>query len=107
MNNARAERIAGAEASKLAWADVRAAEDAFDTPTALAHGTAATVDDRGGGTRRVVQSPYRFSAASSGVRGGAPHFGEHNAEVLADCGLTTPEIVRQIKILAASHKASL
>jgi crotonobetainyl-CoA:carnitine CoA-transferase CaiB-like acyl-CoA transferase len=30
----------------------------------------------------VVQAPYEFSDADSGVRGPAPHRGEHNAEVL-------------------------
>ena len=72
--------IAALEKAGLAWADVRTAEEAFaDRPSAIAE-----VDDRGGGTRRVVQSPYRFSAAASHVRGGAPHMGEHNGEVLAD-----------------------
>jgi crotonobetainyl-CoA:carnitine CoA-transferase CaiB-like acyl-CoA transferase len=42
------------------------------------------MDDREGGTRPIPQSPYRFSAAKSGVRGVAPHRGEHNAEVLAE-----------------------
>ena len=40
------------------------------------------IDDRDGGTRPITQSPYRFSAAESGVRGPAAHRGEHNAEVL-------------------------
>lgn len=78
----RPELVAELEASGLAWADVRDPEEAFEGPTARAHGTAAYVDDRGGGTRRVVQSPYRFSAAASGVRGGAPRRGEHNGAVL-------------------------
>ncbi|MDA7590241.1 hypothetical protein N8756_01870, partial [Pseudomonadales bacterium] len=30
----------------------------------------------------ITQSPYRFSNAKSGVRGPAPHRGEHNDEVL-------------------------
>jgi crotonobetainyl-CoA:carnitine CoA-transferase CaiB-like acyl-CoA transferase len=42
------------------------------------------LDDREGGTRPIPQSPYRFSAAKSGVRGVAPHRGEHNAEVLGE-----------------------
>ena len=78
----RPELVAELEASGLAWADVRDPEEAFEGPTARAHGAAASVDDRGGGTRRVVQSPYRFSAAASGVRGGAPRRGEHNVAVL-------------------------
>ena len=47
-------------------------------------GSLVEIDDRAGGTRPIPQSPYRFSDARSGVRGPAPHLGEHNAEVLAD-----------------------
>lgn len=68
----------------LAWGQLRTDEHAIHSPTAVAHGIVASVDDRGGGQRGVVQSPYRFSNAESGVRGGAPHKGEHNAEVLAE-----------------------
>jgi CoA:oxalate CoA-transferase len=68
----------------LAWGQLRSDEHAINSPTALAHGIVASVDDRGGGRRGVVQSPYRFSNAESGVRGGAAHRGEHNAEVLAE-----------------------
>ncbi len=42
------------------------------------------VDDRAGGTRPVVQSPYRFSEAEAGIRRPAPWKGEHNAEVLLE-----------------------
>ena len=66
----------------LAWGDVRTSNTAVELPTVKHRGTITHVDDRGGGTRQVVQSPYRFSNAASGVRGGAPHQGEHNAEVL-------------------------
>ncbi|MEO1061575.1 MAG: CaiB/BaiF CoA-transferase family protein [Actinomycetota bacterium] len=72
------------EAANLAFAPVREPERVLDSPTVRHRGIAATVDDRQGGTRQVVQSPYRFSDAASGVRGGAPHRGEHNAEVLED-----------------------
>jgi CoA:oxalate CoA-transferase len=76
----RGDLIAAVEKAGLAWADVRTAEEAFaDRPEA-----SVEVDDRGGGTRRVVQSPYRFSGAVSGVRGGAPRMGEHNGDVLAE-----------------------
>jgi crotonobetainyl-CoA:carnitine CoA-transferase CaiB-like acyl-CoA transferase len=51
------------------------------------------VDDRGGGKRRVIQSPYRFSNAESGARAGAPRRGEHNEAVLRDwLGLAEGEI---------------
>jgi crotonobetainyl-CoA:carnitine CoA-transferase CaiB-like acyl-CoA transferase len=49
----------------------------------VARGAIEPVDDRAGGTRRVIRSPYHFSDAQSGVAGPAPHRGEHNAEVLA------------------------
>ncbi len=80
----RAALIAALEGAGIPWGDVRSTEAAFVSPTALARGTAVAVDDRGGGTRRVVQSPYRFSGAQSGVRRGAAYRGEHNHEVLVD-----------------------
>jgi CoA:oxalate CoA-transferase len=72
------------EEAGLAWGDVRSPFDAVDQPSMAARGMAARIDDRGGDSRRVVQSPYRFSAAEAGVRGPAPHRGEHNHEVLRD-----------------------
>ena len=69
----------------MAWGRVRtSAELTVDSPTVAARGSVVEVDDRAGGTRPVVQSPYRFREATSGVRGPAPHRGEHNAEVLED-----------------------
>ncbi|MEQ8689558.1 MAG: hypothetical protein RIC89_01805, partial [Pseudomonadales bacterium] len=44
----------------------------------------SVIAPRAGGTRPVTQSPYRFSNARSGVRGPAPHRGEHNSEVLKE-----------------------
>ena len=78
----RATLLAELEAVGVAWGDVRSTTAAFDAPAG--RGAFAVVDDRGGGTRRVVQSPYRLSAARSGVRGGAPRRGEHNIVVLAE-----------------------
>jgi len=68
----------------LAWGQVRSAASLPDQPTIKARGSIVQVDDRNGGTRPITQSPYRFSAAKSGVRGPAPHRGEHNEEVLSD-----------------------
>jgi CoA:oxalate CoA-transferase len=66
------------DATGLAWADVRSHDDAF------ARARVADVDDRGGGQRKVIQSPYRFSDAEAGIRRPAPYRGEHNAEVLRE-----------------------
>ena len=78
----RSSLTAALDAVNLAWGDVRPNRDAFASPTARARGTVAQVDDRENGTRPVVQSPYRFSDAESGVRGGPAYRGEHNREVL-------------------------
>lgn len=67
----------------LAWGQVRNPADLQQQPTVAARGAIVQIDDRAGGTRPVTQSPYRFSTAKSGVRGPAPHRGEHNVEVLA------------------------
>ena len=68
----------------LAWGDVRSGAAVLESPTLRAVDLYAEVDDRGDGTRRVVQAPYEFSDADSGIRGAAPRRGEHNANVLAD-----------------------
>jgi len=70
--------------AQLPWGVVRSMHEVLDSPTLRATGVYAEVDDRGAGKRRVIQAPYAFSDADSGVRGPAPHRGEHNAEVLAE-----------------------
>ncbi len=76
--------IADLDAANVAWGDVRDPMEVFDTAVAAERRLSTEIDDRAGGTRRVVESPYHFSSAEAGVRGPAPHRGEHNAEVLAD-----------------------
>ena len=71
-------------AINMAWGQVRHGADLRDQPTLKHRGSIAQIDDREGGTRPIPQSPYRFSAARSEVRGPAPHRGEHNQAVLAD-----------------------
>ncbi|MEM7218562.1 MAG: CaiB/BaiF CoA-transferase family protein [Pseudomonadota bacterium] len=66
----------------VAWGRVRAPAELREHPTVVARGAVTEVADRAGGVRPITQSPYRFSGASSGVRGPAPHRGEHNLEVL-------------------------
>jgi CoA:oxalate CoA-transferase len=77
----------------IAWGRVRRGHDLGEQPTLRHRGSIAQVDDRAGGTRPIPQSPYRFSAACSGVRAGAPHRGEHNREVLGEwLGLGEAEV---------------
>ncbi len=80
----RAAVIAAMDEMNIAWGDVRSSQTALSLPTVDHRGTFTEVDDRAGGSRRVPQSPYRFSAAESRVRGGAPLQGEHNDAVLVD-----------------------
>ena len=77
----------------VAWGRVRPAAEVRAQPTLIHRGSIVEVDDRAGGARPVAQSPYRWSSARSGVKGPAPHRGEHNREVLAEwLGLTNDEI---------------
>ena len=78
----RAKLLAALAKADLPWGEVKTTAQAFDTPTLQARGAVQRVDDRAGGTRPVINSPYRYSQAQSGVSGPAPHRGEHNREVL-------------------------
>ncbi len=79
----RAALLAALDKANIAWGNVTTTSDYLEHSEVLAHRQSiVAIDDRDGGTRRVFQSPYRFSAASSGVRGGAPRQGEHNGIVL-------------------------
>ncbi len=76
--------IAALDKANLAWGDVKQSRDCLlNSPTLKHRQSIVEVDDRHGGTRPTIQSPYRFSHASSGVRGGAPFQGEHNDEVIS------------------------
>lgn len=80
----------------LAWGEVKPSRRAVtESPTLAARGSIVEVPDRAGGTRRVFRSPYRFTRAESGIRGVAPHRGEHNREVLSDwLGLDAAELAQ-------------
>lgn len=66
----------------LAWGRVRSGQSLREQPTLAFRNSVIDIDDRAGGVRPMVQTPYRFSQAAAGVRGPAPHKGEHNAEIL-------------------------
>jgi CoA:oxalate CoA-transferase len=101
----RAAVIAALDRMNLAWGDVRRGAEALQLPTVRHRGTITSVDDRGGGQRPVVQSPYRFSDAQSGARGGSPRQGEHNAAVLTDwlgCGPSEIDALHAAGVLRAA-----
>ena len=69
----------------LAWGDVHDHKQVFDRQGSIESRAVLTdVDDRGGGRRRITNTPYRFSAAEAGVRRPAAYRGEHNHDALAD-----------------------
>jgi crotonobetainyl-CoA:carnitine CoA-transferase CaiB-like acyl-CoA transferase len=79
----------------IVWGRLRPGRGLGEQPTLRHRGSIAQVDDRAGGLRPIPQSPYRFSNATSGVRAGAPHRGEHNGEVLGDwLGLGEADVAR-------------
>jgi crotonobetainyl-CoA:carnitine CoA-transferase CaiB-like acyl-CoA transferase len=87
--------IAALDRMNLAWGDVRESEHAREQPTVRHRRAIVDIDDRAGGTRPLVQSPYRFSAADSGARGPAAWQGEHNEEVIREwLGDTGAELER-------------
>jgi len=78
---------------RIAMGVVRTVAEAGRSPWAQARGAVVDVDDRGGATVPIPNSPWRFSAAATGVRGVAAYRGEHNREVLREvAGLTDAEI---------------
>ena len=69
-------------AAGLAVGRMRSVSDIASTDWARDRGAIAEVSDRGSGTIRIPNSPWRFSAASAGVRGAARYRGEDNAAVI-------------------------
>jgi len=88
----------------LAWGRVRPGAEVRDQVTVRSRGVVVDVDDRVGGTRPITQSPYRFSDARSGVRGPAPHRGEHNHEVLAEWIGRSREEVDALIVAGVLHR---
>jgi crotonobetainyl-CoA:carnitine CoA-transferase CaiB-like acyl-CoA transferase len=87
----------------VAWGQVRHGRSLREQPTIRHRGSIAEIDDRAGATRPIPQSPYRFSNASSGVRGPAAHRGEHNAEVLGEWLGKTPADVAALSAGGVLH----
>jgi len=82
--DSRDEMYEALDQCNLAWGDIKTTAEAYDSPTAEHRGSSIAIDARDGSTRRVAQTPYRFSKSSSGLQPDAvaPYRGEHNSEVL-------------------------
>lgn len=88
---------AALDRANIAWGQVLTTYDAVKSETAQHRNTVAETDDRAGGVRRVIQSPYRFSGAQSGLRGPAPFRGEHNQSVLHEWLGRSPADIAQLE----------
>ncbi|MBW2279147.1 MAG: CoA transferase [Deltaproteobacteria bacterium] len=82
--NGRDGVISTLEGVGLACAPVCSLREALTGDFAVERGLLVDVDDRSGGVRQVVRSPWRFSDSDSHVRGPAPRRGEHNDAVLRE-----------------------
>jgi CoA:oxalate CoA-transferase len=101
----REEVIAALDKMNVAWGDVRPTSDVRELASVKARESIANVDDRAGGMRSIPQSPYRFQRNESRVRGGAPHLGEHNEEVLKDwLDWSTEDIARVADALVSKDE---
>jgi CoA:oxalate CoA-transferase len=69
---------------RLAVGVLRSARELADSEWASARGAIVEVSDRGGGTIRVPNAPWRFGAADVGVSGVPKYRGEDNRAVLAE-----------------------
>lgn len=90
----RGEFLAALDEANIAWGEVGLTRDfMLRSPTLKHRDSIAQIDDRGGGTRPIIQTPYRFSGARAGVRGGARYQGEDNERILTSwLGLEPTEI---------------
>ena len=80
----------------LAWGELRQLRGVIESPTLQSRGSIVSIDDRAGGTREVVRSPYRMSVSETDDIGHAAHQGEHNHAVLRDWLAVEPERVDEL-----------
>lgn len=81
---------------KLAVGQIRSTRDVADSDWAAERDAVVAVDDRGGGTIRIPNAPWKFSDAPEvGVHGTPRYRGEDNAAVLRELlGMDDDEIAR-------------
>ncbi len=81
--------------ARLVMGVVRTFNEAAATDWASSRGAVVDVSDRGDGSFRVPQTPWRFSGAASGVHGEPAYRGEHNREILRELlGMSDDEIAK-------------
>ena len=88
------------------WGNVRRQARLEESPTLAHRGMIAEIEAATGETRRVIKSPYKFSAAKSEIRGHAPYLGEHNEEVLKDWLELGEETMNELRGTGALREAA-
>ncbi len=89
----RATLTAKLDEAKLAWGNLRELGAVLESPTIVHRGTVATIDNRDGGTRNVIRSPYVMSESPTRDPGDIAVRGEHNHDVLGDwLGLSLTDV---------------
>jgi crotonobetainyl-CoA:carnitine CoA-transferase CaiB-like acyl-CoA transferase len=79
----------------LATGTLRSVREVCETDWAKARGVVVDVDDRGGGTVRLPNTPWRFASGDVGLRGEPRYRGEDNRSVLGELlGLDDAELDR-------------
>ena len=85
------------DAAGLAWGEIREMESVLESPTIAHRETVAQIDNRVGGTRPVVKSPYKMSLTDTRQVGPASFRGEDNAVVMADWLQTDQATVERLQ----------
>jgi benzylsuccinate CoA-transferase BbsE subunit len=89
MNRTKAELYAAAKRHRLPLCPVNTPADLVDSPQLLAREYFTTIEDPATGrTLTMPGLPYKFGRTPPGPTRPAPRLGEHNAEVLAEAGVT-------------------
>ena len=68
----------------LATGTLRSLREVCETEWAAERGAVVEVSDRGGGTLRLPNTPWRFASGDVGLRGEPRYRGEDNRTVLAE-----------------------
>jgi crotonobetainyl-CoA:carnitine CoA-transferase CaiB-like acyl-CoA transferase len=69
---------------KLATGQVRTVRDICDSDWSAARHATVAISDRGGGTFRIPNSPWRFAGSDPGIVGSVRFRGEDNRAVLTE-----------------------